>query len=97
MRGLVTLQKPGALWPLPVTGEMCRVQGAWQVREEPIGAAKERAIGYACLEPGLLGAEREYCDWANTDLIGYSWFKDDQFAAPKDLPFFDAVVSRPQK
>ena len=73
------------------------MQGNWQAHEESVGTTKERIIGYACLELELLGAEREYCGWANTDFIGCSWFKDDQLAAPKDLPFFDAMMSRPQR
>ena len=42
-----------------------------------------------------MGADVERCDWANTELVGYSWFKDDQFVATKDLPFFDAMMTRP--
>ena len=29
------------------------------------------------------------------EFVGYSWFNDDQFVATKDLPFFDAMVTRP--
>ena len=76
-------------------GRRFHLQGNWQAHEESIGANKERVIGYTCLDPELLGAEREHGDWANVDVIGYSWFKDDQFAATKDLPFFDAMKTGP--
>ena len=70
------------------------MQENWQMHEESIDP-HDRVIGYTCLGPELIRTEREYCDWASADVIGYSWFKDDQFAATKDLPFFDAMMSRP--
>ena len=71
------------------------MQESWQVHEEPLDATKGRGTGYSCLDPELLGADAEKCDWANTEFVGYSWFEDDQFAATKDLPFFDAMMTRP--
>ena len=71
------------------------MQENWQVHQEALDTAKERVIGYSCLDAELLGADAEKCDWANTEFIGYSWFKGDQFAATKDLPFFDAMATRP--
>ena len=76
-------------------GRRFHMQGNWQVHQEALGTTEERSIGYVCRGAELLGADAEKCDWANTELIGYSWFKDDQFAATKDLPFFDAMVTRP--
>ena len=71
------------------------MQETCQVHHEALGTTTERAIRYSCLDAELLGADAEKCDWANTEFIGYSWFKDDQFAATKDLPFFDAMITRP--
>ena len=78
-------------------GRRYHLQGNWQVHEESIDTTKERIIGYTRLELELLGTELAYCDWATMDFIGYSWIKHDQFAATKDLPFFDAMMSRPQR
>ena len=63
------------------------MQENWQVHEEALDTTKERVIGYSCLDPELLGTDAEKCDWANTEFIGYAWFKGDQFAATKDLHF----------
>ena len=48
------------------------MQEAWEVHEESIGTTEVRIIGHTCLGPELIGAEREYGDQANTDIIGYS-------------------------
>ena len=68
-------------------GRRFQLQGDWQHHEASAGTTKERVIGYACLDTELLGTAREQCDWANVDFVGYAWFKDDQLAAAKDLPF----------
>ena len=76
-------------------GKRFHLQEDWQVHHEALVTTKERVIGYPCLDAELLGAESERCDWANTEFIGHSWLKDDQFAATTELPFFDAMKTRP--
>ena len=76
-------------------GGRLHVQGNWQTHEESIDTMEERVIGYTCLGLELLGTDGERCGWANTDFVGCSWLKDDQFAATKDPPLFDAMVTRP--
>ena len=71
------------------------MQETWQAHQDSIDTTTDRIVGYTCVGAELVGAEREYCDWANAEFIGYSWFKDDQFAATKDLPFFGAMMPRP--
>jgi hypothetical protein len=73
-------------------GGRFHLQESWLVRQESLGTTKERAIGYTCLDHELLGTDAGKCDWANTEFIGYSWFKDDVFAATVDLPFFGAMI-----
>ena len=76
-------------------GRRFHLQEDWQVHQESLDTTKERVIGYSYLGAELLGTLAEKCDWANTEFIGYSWFKDDQFAATIDLPCFNAMKSRP--
>ena len=76
---------------LTCDGRRSHLQEDWQVHQESLDTTKERVIGYSCLDAELLGTPAEKCDWANTEFIGYSWLKDDQFAATMDLPLFNAM------
>ena len=76
-------------------GRRFHTQENWQIHQGAMDTTRERAIGYSCLGAELLGADAEKRNWATTEFVGYSWFKDDQFAATKDLLVFNAMVARP--
>ena len=55
----------------------------------------ERALGFACLSKECVGIPRQDADWQPATFVGYSWFRDDQYAAPKAAPYLDAMMPRP--
>ena len=56
---------------------------------------EDRVIGYACLDQHLIGALEDTCEWATMPRVGHSWFRDDQLAAPSNIPYMEAMKSRP--
>ena len=78
-------------------GIRCLFQEDWRSYKAALSKNAERALGHTCLGKEATGALDDQFGWHAVSFIGYSCFRDDQYAAPRRVRYLDAMTSRPQR